>query len=137
MPIIYVSGKFSATVLLQDKDYPYQDWIDKKLTKKRTENDKPISGIWLEIENAEDPVSPFTIPLTNLDVYEGGINSTQSEMNFTMIFEGKAKVNVHKLTKEALDKGGVALATAISINGAQQELAKAQKTDLQIQSKKL
>lgn len=137
MPTVYVGGKFEGTITLVDKDYPYTQWIDKKLAKQREDYKKPNLSLWLEIENKEDPISPLAIPITNLDVYEGSIKFSQNEMKFTIEFDGKAKVNVHKDAKAAIDAGEKAKATAIAINGAQQGFDNPMEISLTVQSKKL
>lgn len=137
MPSAYVGGKFQGTIKLVDKDYPYSDWIDKKLAKQREDYEKPNLSLWLEIENTEDPISPLAIPITNLDIYEGTIKFSQNGMAFTIEFDGKAKVNVHKDTKAAIDAGKKAKATAISINGTQQDFDNPIEINLIVQSKKL
>lgn len=137
MPIVYVSGKFDGTITLVDKDYPYSQWIDKKLAKQREDYKKPNVTLWLEIENKQDPISPLVIPITNLDVYEGAIKFSQNEMSFTVVFDGKAKVNVHKDTKAAIDAGEKAKATGMAINGAQHGFDNPMEISLTVQSKKL
>lgn len=137
MPIVYVAGKFSSIVKLKDKDYPYSEWVDKDLAKQREEYEKPNLSLWLEIENKEDEVSPFAIPVTNLDVYEGSINCTQSGMSFTLEFDGKAKVNVHKDTKAAIDKGEKPKAIGMAVNGASQDFEEPLEVQLAVQSKKI
>jgi hypothetical protein len=137
MPVIYVSGNFVGSVILENKDYPYSEWIDTSLKNEREERNKPTLTLWLEIENKDDPISPFTIPVSNLDVYEGGLKVSQSELTFTVNFDGKAKPSVHKDTKAAIDAGGVALATGVAINGAQHLFQTPLPVSLKIQSKKL
>ena len=137
MPTVYVGGKFEGTITLADTDYPYKQWIDKKLAKEREDYKKPKLSLWLEMENKEDPISPLVIPVTNLDVYEGAIKFSQNEMKFTIDFDGKAKVNVHKDVKTAIDAGEKGKATAIAINGAEQGFDTPIEINLTIQSKKL
>jgi len=137
MPTVYVGGKFEGTITLTDKDYPYSQWTDKKLAKQREDYKKPNLSLWLEIENKEDAISPLAIPVTNLDVYEGSMKCSQSDMKFTFEFDGKAKVNVHKDTKAAIDAGEKAKATGFTVNGAQQGFENPVEISLVIQSKKL
>jgi len=137
MPTVYVGGKFEGAITLTDKNYPYSQWTDKKLAKQREDYKKPNLSLWLEIENKEDPISPLAIPVTNLDVYEGSMKCSQSDMKFTFEFDGKAKVNVHKDTKAAIDAGEKAKATAFTVNGAQQGFENPVEISLVIQSKKI
>jgi hypothetical protein len=58
-------------------------------------------------------------------------------MKFTFEFDGKAKVNVHKDTKSAIDAGEKAKATGFTVNGAQQGFENPVEISLVIQSKKL
>lgn len=137
MSTVYVGGKLEITITLTDKDYPYDCWTDKKLAKQREEYKQPNLSLWLEIENKEDPISPLSIPVTNFDVYEGTMKCSQSDMKFTFEFDGKAKVNVHKDTKAAIDAGEKAKATGFIVNGAQQDFENPVEISLAIQSKKL
>jgi len=137
MPTVYIGGKFEGTITLPDKDYPYNQWTDKGLAKEREEYKKPNLSLWLEIENKNDPISPLAIPVTNLDVYEGSMKCAQSDMTFTFEFDGKAKANVHKDTKAAIDAGEKAKATGFTVNGAQQSFENPVEISLVIQSKKL
>lgn len=137
MPTVYVGGKFEGTITLTDKDYPYSQWTDKKLAERREDYKKPNLSLWLEIENKEDPISPLAIPVTNLDVYEGSMKCSQSDMKFTFEFDGKAKVNVHKDTKAAIDAGEKAKATGFTVNGEKQGFENPVEISLVIQSKKL
>ena len=137
MPNIYVSGKFTCSIELSDKDYPYTDWVDKKLAKQREEYEKPNLSLWLEIENKDDSMSPLAIPITNQDVFEGSIKYSQNGMKFTLEFDGKAKVSVHKDTKKAIDDGEKPLATGIAINGAQHSFDQPMTQSLEISSKKI
>jgi hypothetical protein len=75
--------------------------------------------------------------VNNLDVYEGGMKCSQNGMKFTFEFDGKAKVNVHKDTKTAIDAGETAKATGFAINGAQHNFENPIQISLVIQSKKL
>jgi hypothetical protein len=137
MPAVFVGGKFEGVITLSSKDYPYSEWVDKNLAREREEYEKPNLSLWLEIENKDDPVSALTIPVTNLDVYEGGMKCSQADMKFTFEFNGKAKVNVHKLTKAAIDSGQKVRVTGFSVNGAQQDFENPVEITLLIQSKKL
>ncbi len=137
MPAIYVGGKFTASVTLEDKDYPYKQWTDAKLAKQREEYKKPNITLWLQIENKDDPISPLAIPVTNLDVYEGSLKTSQNGLTFTIEFDGKAKPTVHKDTKTAVDAGQTAMATSIAINGTQHSFETPLKIELTVQSKKL
>jgi len=136
MPTVYVSANFNATVnLSKDDDFVFGEWTDKKLAKKREGYDNPNLGIWLQITNPENEIEIFPIPVTEKDVYEGNLSVTRDDRKFSFNFNGKAKVNIHKSTKEKLDAGLVPRVSGLMINGQQYD------TDLvieaNIQSKKI
>ena len=136
MPTVYVSANFNATVnLSKDDDFVFGEWTDNKLAKKREVYDNPNLGIWLQITNPENEIEIFPIPVTEKDVYEGNLSVTRDDRKFSFSFNGKAKVNIHKSTKEKLDAGLVPRVSGLMINGQQYD------TDLvieaNIQSKKI
>jgi len=118
MPAIYAATQFEATVnLTADDDFVYGEWTDKKLAKERLEYKKPNKGIWLQIVNPDDAVEVFPFPITENDIYDGSIDISQNGRNFTFKVNLKAKVNVHKTTKEKIDQGLLPNLTGLSING--------------------
>jgi hypothetical protein len=136
MPAVYVETNFEATVnLTSDDDFVYGEWTDKKLAKERVEYKKPNKGVWFQIANPEDAVEVFPIPITENDVYEGGIEIAQDGRKFTFKVNLKAKVNVHKTTKEKIDLGITPKLTGLSING--QEYPVEMSADIKVQSKKI
>lgn len=62
---------------------------------------------------------------------------TQDGMKFTFEFSGKAKVNVTKETKAAVDAGEKPKPTGIMINGAEAVYETDSELTLVVQSKKL
>ena len=136
MPAIYAATQFDATVnLTADDDFVYGEWTDKKLAKERLEYKKPNKGIWLQIVNPEDAVEVFPIPITENDIYDGSIDISQNGRSFTFKVNLKAKVNVHKTTKEKIDQGLLPNLTGLSING--QEYPVDIKVDVTLHSKKI
>ncbi len=120
MPTIYVSANFEASIDLDaDQDFTFGEWTDKKLAKERDEYKKPNKGIWLEITNPEDSSEVFPIPVTDKDVYDGVLDVVRDGRNFLFKFNGKAKVSVHKLTKEKIDLGLKPKVSGLMINGQQ------------------
>lgn len=136
MPTIYVAGSFKTSIDLKDDDTTYEFWTDKKLAKER-EGVWPNLTLWLEIENAEEPISPFTIPVSVTEVYDGHMTCIQTGKSFQFEFNGKAKATVHKVTKAAVDEGKKPMASAIAVNGSQKEFEEKQAINLVVQSKKL
>lgn len=137
MPAVYLSGKFNCEITLVKDDYPYSDWIDDNLAQERQAYERPNLGLWLQIENTDDNISPFAIPVTELDIYEGAFNCSRNGLTFKFEFDGKAKVNVNKDTKAAVDRGEKPKATEVSINGASYSFDQPVEVSFIIQSKKL
>jgi hypothetical protein len=137
MPSVYVSGKFKGTVELEDTEYPYSEWTDDELAKKRESFKKPNLILWLKIENEADPISPLMIDIQDLNVYEGVFKFSQVGMLFTVEFDGKAKPTVHKDTKVAVDAGKSAQVDSMSKNGASHSFSSIEESSFVIQSKKL
>ena len=138
MPAVYVSGKFKAKITLtNDQDFLIEEWNDKKLAAERRESKKPNLSLWIEIPNPEDEVSPFAVPLNDIDLYDGVFTYDQDGNNFSITFDGKAKATVHKSTKEAIDAGHKGLVSSISVNGAGYGFDEPLPCDLIIQSKKI
>ena len=75
------------------------------------------------------------IPVTEKDVYEGNLSVTRDDRKFTFSFNDKAKVNIHKSTKEKLDAGLVPRVSGLMINGQQYDTYLA--IEANIQSKKI
>lgn len=119
MPAVYLEGNFSNIVQFASKSSTFNDWADKKLAKQRDEYKKPNIILWLKIENESEPIAPFAIPITNYDLYEGHMSCVQDGMSFKFEFKGKAKANVQKDTKQAVDAGKVARVSGIAVNGAE------------------
>jgi hypothetical protein len=121
MPIVYVAGQFRGVIDLSDHGYPYDDWIDPELRERREEYGHSYVSIWVEIDNPNDPISPFAFDIPDQGVYEGGMSLTQDKGVFTLEFSGKAKVSVTKETRARIDGGlqsGDAKVTSFSVNGA-------------------
>jgi len=138
MPFVFVSGNLDLSVsLTKDDDFLIKEWKDKKLAKQRAEYEKPNLGLWLELENSKDPSTPLPIPIYELDIYEGEFIATQSGNEFNFKFNGKAKVTVHKSTKDHLDNGALAKLHSVSINGASYNFEEPKSVDFQISSKKI
>lgn len=137
MPSIFVAANEEFHITLKDKDHPYKSWIDKKLAKQREEYKKPNIILWFEIENKIDPIAPFAIPVTDLDVYEGVMNYEQNELAFKLTFRGKAKANVNSETKKVIDSGQTAELASVSINGEGYAFENAIKTKAIFQSRKM
>lgn len=136
MPSIYISGKLEVEVdLPKDEKYLYKQWTDKKLALQRKEYDNPCISMWFQIENIDEPISPFTFTLSDLDIYEGILKFEQNERKFKFVFDGKAKSSVHKLTKDEIDKGRKPLLNSVVINGEGFSIDE-RETNLLIQSKK-
>lgn len=136
MPAIYVATQFELTVnLTADDDFVYAEWTDKALAKERLEYEKPNKGIWFQIVNPDDAVEVYPIPITENDIYVGSIEVSQEGRKFTFKVDLKAKVNIHKITKEKIDQGLLPSLTGLSING--QEYSINNKVDITIQSKKI
>ena len=136
MPIVYVETRFEKTVnLSKDDDFVFGEWTGKELEKGRLELKKPNKGLWFEIQNPDDPVETFPIPINENDIYEGGIEITRNDRTFTFGVNLRAKVNVHKSTKEKIDQGLLPDLTGLSING--QQFPVRDKIALKIQSKKI
>lgn len=120
MPATYIAGKISASVKFDsDDDFTYQEWTDSEIASRREKNKKSNLGLWLEIENPADPVSPFSIPVNDADVYDGKFEATQQGLTFNFTFDAKAKCTVHKSTKEKIDLGAKPKLTGLIINGQQ------------------
>jgi hypothetical protein len=118
MPTVYVSANFETSVeLTADDDFILGEWTNKKLAKERKEYDKPNKGLWLQITNPEDEVDVYPIPVNEGDIYDGALEVTQSGKKFTFSFNGKAKVSIHKTTKEKLDLGLIPRVNGLMING--------------------
>ena len=137
MPAVYLDGSFSNVVQFSAKNSTFNDWADKKLAKQRDEYKKPNIILWLKIENDSEPIAPFAIPITNYDLYEGQMSCNQDGMNFKFEFNGKAKVNVQKDTKQAIDAGKVAKVSGIAINGAEYPFEETLPISVIISSKKI
>lgn len=138
MPAVYVSGKFTAKVsLTKDQDFLIEEWNNKKLAAERLESKRPNLSIWIEIPNPEDEVSPFAVPLNDIDRYDGVFKYDQDGNNFLITFDGKAKATVHKSTKEAIDAGHKGVVASISVNGAGYGFDQPLPCELTIQSKKI
>lgn len=136
MPAVYIGGKFNIEVNLDSEEYPYDHWVDNELAEQRAEYDRPNLSIWFEIENKLDEISPLSIPVTNLDIYEGEFRFTNEELNFQITFNGKAKATVSKDVKAAIDAGKTSRITGLAINGAEYTVDIAEH-GLTVQSKKL
>lgn len=136
MPTVYVSTNFEASInLAADDDFVFGEWTDKKLAKEREEYEKPNKGIWLQIVNPNDGVEVFPIPITEKDIYEGSLDVERDGRKFSFSMNGKAKVSIHKTTKEKLDLGLSPKVAGLMING--QEYAVDLPIDALIQSKKI
>jgi len=136
MPAIYASTLFEATVnLTADDDFVFSQWTDTKLAKERLECKKSNKGICFQIVNPDDAVEVFPIPITESDIYDGGIIISQEGWKFTFKVNLKAKVNIHKTTKEKIDLGLFPRLTGLSING--QEYPVDLKVEVKLQSKKI
>ncbi len=118
MPNVFVGGKVSFSVTIpKDDDFTFKQWTDKSLAKQRKQYNRPNLGLWFEIPNAKDKISPFAIPVNETEVYEGNFEVSQSGRTFTFIFDGKAKADVHKDTKAQIEKGKAPVLVRVSING--------------------
>lgn len=137
MPIVYVAGKLKIDVELpKDEDFCYGEWTDEKLAKQRKEYEQPNIGLWFEFPQPEDSIESFPISVGETDLYEGKLSTTRNGRKFTFEFEGKAKVNIHKLVKAKLDSGETPVLSSVSINGQGYSI-EPRKTELVIQSKKV
>jgi hypothetical protein len=138
MPFVYVSGSMRVDVQLpEDSNFPFEQWIDEKLAQSRMEYERPRIGFWMDIPNENDPISPYSIPLYELDAYEGELSVINNERLFTFKLDGKFKVKVHKDVKEQIDFGKKPLLTSVSINGHSHPLSESLSVDFKIQSKKI
>jgi hypothetical protein len=136
MPTIYVSTNFETSITLAaDDDFVFNQWTDKKLPKEREEYEKPNKGIWLQIVNPNDQVEVFPIPITEKDIYEGALDVKRDGRKFSFFLNGKAKVSIHKTTKERLDSGLTPKVAGLMING--QEYPVDLPIEALIQSKKI
>lgn len=136
MPTVYVSTNFEASVTLAaDDGFVFSEWTDKKVAKEREEYEKPNKGVWLQIVNPDDEVEVFPIPITEKDVYEGVFDVKRDGRKFSFCLNGKAKVTIHKTTKEKLDSGLTPKVSGLMINGQQYEVDLP--IDAVIQSKKI
>jgi len=123
MPIVYVAGNLDVEVELgSDDDFAYEQWTDESLKKQRQEYKRPNISLWLEAPNPEDAISPYAIPVTELDMYEGVLSVSQKSRIFTLSFKGAAKVNAHKDVKSCVDSGGAFKLVGVSVNGQQVEM---------------
>lgn len=136
MPVVYVSGKLEVQVDLgKDDDFEFEQWTDADLKEQRKSYKKSTVGLQLESQNPEDEISPFALPISDLDMYQGALRVSQSGREFIFSFDGAAKVNAHKDTKAAVDGGAKFQLTGVSINGQQVGVTK-KASELTIQSKK-
>lgn len=136
MPVVYVLGDLEVEVELgKDDDFQYDQWTDADLRTQRQLFKKPTVGLWFEARNLEDSISPFAIPVTDIDMYQGTLKVSQSKRKFIFNFSGAAKVNAPKETKEAVDSGIKFKLTAVSVNGQQFEIDE-KTSGFTIQSKK-
>jgi len=136
MPVIYVSTHFHASVVLTpDDDFVFQQWTDADLAKERAQYGHPDKAIWLQIVNPEDEVEVFPINITGKDLYEGSLEVVRNGREFSFTLHGKAKVNVHKSTKEKIDSGLTPRVAGLNVNG--QQYGVDLPIDVVIQSKKL
>jgi hypothetical protein len=118
MPYVYVSGKTEFEVEVgKENEFIYKQWTSKKLSSQRKEYKKPCISFWYELENLIEPISPFVVVVTELDLYEGIFTTMQNGRKFKFEFDGKAKTSVHKLTKIEIDKGRKPKLTGVNING--------------------
>ena len=136
MPVVYISGKLEVQVDLgKDDDFEFEQWADPDLKDQRQSYKKPTIGLWFEAQNQEDSISPFALSVTDLDMYQGALSVSQSARKFIFSFDGAAKVNAHKDTKTAVDRGAEFQLTGVSVNGQQVGVPQ-QASELIIQSKK-
>ena len=136
MPVVYVSSKFHASIVLDsDDDFLFEVWTDAKLVKERESYGHPQRGIWLHIVNPDDEVEVFPIDITEKTIYEGSFDVVRKDREFSFSLDGKAKVNVHKLTKEKIDAGLIPRVAGLVVNGHTHSVDLP--IDLIIQSKKL
>jgi len=136
MPAIYISGKLDFEIDI-DKDYNniYKSWTNNKLSAERKEYNHPLISLWFQLNNLEDPISPFTVIVSNLDMYEGSLTVEKSGRKFRFTFDGKAKTSAHKLTKDEIDKGRIPLLNSVIVNGEDMSIDE-RETTLVIGSKK-
>ena len=138
MPNVFVGGKVSFSITIpKDDDFTFKQWTDKSLADQRRGYKRSNLGLWFEIPNAKEPISPLAIPVEETGVYEGNFEVNQSGRTFTFIFDGKAKADVHKDTKTQLEKGKVPMLVRVSINGQGYSPDEPISTELAIQLKKL
>lgn len=138
MPNVFVSGKVSFSITLpKDADFTFRQWTDKSLAKDRKEYNRSNLGLWFEIPNKKDEISPYAIPVNETGIYEGNFEVTQSGRTFTFLFDGKAKADVHKDTKAQIEKGKAPKLVGVSVNGQQFSPDEPIPAELAIQLKKL
>lgn len=116
MPIIYISAKSEIELNVQYENI-LKAWTSKKLRDERRKYNHPFIMLWFSIENLDDPISPFTFIITDKDIYEGNLGEEHKGKKFKIIFNGKAKVFIHKRVKVEIDRGRIPYLTCIDING--------------------
>ncbi len=118
MPAIYLASKFHASIVLEaDDDFLFQQWTDAQLVKEREQYGHPARGICLHMVNPDDEVEVFPIDITEKTMYEGDFDAVRNQREFSFSLNGKAKVSVHKLTKEKIDAGWVPRVAGLLVNG--------------------
>ena len=136
MPFVYVSAKFRATIdLTADDEFVFEQWTSEELAREREEYEQPSRSINLAILNPEDERDVYPIRITEKDVYDGVLQVVRVGRSFTFSFDGKAKINVHKTTKDKLDLGLKPKVDGLVINGQEHPVDFA--IDVVIQSKKI
>jgi hypothetical protein len=137
MPAVYVSGIYEVDINVPQGDEIFDQWTDATLAEQRKEYGHGNVGFWLEIENSEDPLCPFAIPIYEIDSYEGGLTVTRKDRIFTFKLSGKFKVNVSKLTKAKIEAGMKPKLVSVSVNGRSWGLESQPYVSFILQSKKL
>lgn len=118
MPVVCISGKSEIQVDLgKDDAFEFEQWTDADLKHRRHSYKKRTIGLLFEAQDQEDYISPFALPMTDLDMYQGALSVSQSGRKFIFSFDGAAKVNAHKDTKTAVDRGAELQLTGVSVNG--------------------
>jgi hypothetical protein len=122
MPIIYVHLNFQTEVNLLDDNFTYKEWTNKKLADERKKYNRSNKGIWLELNDDETSAESYPVAITESEIYDGDMAIERNDRSFFFNVDIKAKVNIHKLVKEKIDKGNQPTLDALSINGQQRSV---------------
>jgi hypothetical protein len=123
MPNIYSKISLHAQITLgDDDDFVFSQWTDNDLMLSRLEYGRPEFSVVFRINNPEEEISPGLISINNTDVYDGTFDVKKDGRTFLFNIEAKCKSNIHKGSKEIMEKGNKPTIDYVCINGQSRSL---------------